>query len=49
MIRRDGFKLIVYPKSEKILLYNLKEDPQELKDIAAEPQSKEKIKTLFVE
>ncbi|MBJ2173248.1 sulfatase-like hydrolase/transferase [Aureibaculum sp. A20] len=49
MIRRDGYKLIVYPKSEKILLYNLKEDPQELKDIAAEPQSKEKIKTLFVE
>ncbi|MDY7393987.1 sulfatase-like hydrolase/transferase [Aureibaculum sp. 2210JD6-5] len=49
MIRKDGFKLIVYPKSEKILLYNLKDDPQELKDIASISENKEKIKNLFSE
>lgn len=49
MIRKGGYKLIVYPKSEKVLLYNLNEDPEELNDIALKPENKEKIKTLFSE
>lgn len=49
MIRKDGFKLIVYPKIKKIRLYNLENDPQELKDIAENPENVEKIKTLFAD
>jgi len=49
MIRKDGFKLIVYPKIEKIRLYNLENDPQELKDIAENPENGEKIKALFAD
>ena len=49
MIRKDGFKLIVYPKIKKIRLYNLENDPQELKDIADNPENGEKIKTLFAD
>ena len=29
MIRKDGYKLILYPKSNKILLYDMKNDPLE--------------------
>ncbi len=47
MIRKDNYKLILYPKSKQILLYNLKEDPQELKDIASNPENIAKIKSLF--
>ncbi|PIA80267.1 choline-sulfatase [Gaetbulibacter sp. 4G1] len=47
MIRKDNYKLILYPKSKKVLLYNLKEDPLELKDIASNPENIAKIKSLF--
>lgn len=49
MIRKDGYKLIVYPKIKKIRLYNLENDPQELQDIADNPENGEKIKTLFAD
>jgi len=49
MIRKDDFKLIVYPKIKKIRLYNLENDPQELEDIADNPENGEKIKTLFAD
>ena len=47
MIRKENYKLIVYPKSGKLLLYDLKNDPLELKDISSENVNSEKIKTLF--
>ncbi len=47
MIRKDGYKLLVYPEIDKVLLYNLNEDPEEMNDLAADPAQKERIKTLF--
>ncbi|MCK0156296.1 sulfatase-like hydrolase/transferase [Cellulophaga sp. F20128] len=49
MIRKDGYKLIVYPKIEKVLLYDLNKDPKELKDIAEQPENSKKLKTLFAD
>lgn len=47
MIRKDYYKLILYPQSKQILLYNLKNDPLELNDISANEENKDKIKSLF--
>lgn len=37
MVRTDQYKLIVYPKLNKILLFDLEKDPEELRDRAADP------------
>lgn len=43
----DGeFKLIYYPKIDKTILYNLKEDPMEMHDLAVDPKYAEKIQEL---
>ncbi|GAA3584553.1 sulfatase-like hydrolase/transferase [Snuella lapsa] len=47
MIRKDNYKLIVYPRSEQILLYDLKKDPMELHDIASDEANTGRIKSLF--
>jgi arylsulfatase A-like enzyme len=47
MIRKDGFKLIVYPKINKILLFDLKNDPLEQHNISDQNQYKDKVKNLF--
>ncbi|MEK6479700.1 sulfatase-like hydrolase/transferase [Catalinimonas sp. 4WD22] len=47
MIRKDGLKLIVYPEIDKVLLYNVEEDPKELHNLAEDPAYKKKIKRLF--
>lgn len=47
MIRKDGFKLLVYPKIEKLLLFNLEEDPNEMNNLADDIAYAEKVKTLF--
>ncbi|GGZ13354.1 choline-sulfatase [Echinicola pacifica] len=49
MIRKDGYKLIVYPKINKVLLYDLNADPNEMKDLAADPAMKSKVNQLFDE
>lgn len=49
MIRKDGFKLIVYPKLNKILLFDMKSDPEEMHDLAALPEHREKVSTMFEE
>ena len=46
----DGeYKLIYYPQIDKTILYNLKKDPLEKKDLAADPQYAEKIAALKAE
>jgi len=49
MIRKDGFKLLVYPEINKVLLFDMKNDPHEMKDLAQDPQYSDKVKTLFDE
>ncbi|TGV00975.1 sulfatase-like hydrolase/transferase [Flavivirga rizhaonensis] len=49
MIRKDGYKLLVYPNIDKILLFDLKNDPEEMNNIADNPSNKERVKTLFEE
>ncbi len=47
MIRKDGFKLMVYPKLKKVLLFDMENDPEEINDIAMESKYKGKIDSLF--
>ncbi|WP_149304672.1 sulfatase-like hydrolase/transferase [Pareuzebyella sediminis] len=49
MIRKDGFKLLVYPKIEKVLLFDLENDPNEMNDLSENPEYSEKVKTLFTD
>jgi choline-sulfatase len=43
----EGWKLIIYPEAKATRLYHLENDPQELKDLAAEPAMLERKKALF--
>jgi arylsulfatase A-like enzyme len=47
MIRKDSYKLIIYPKIDKVLLFDMEQDPNEMNDLATQPQYKEKVSTLF--
>lgn len=47
MIRKNGFKLMVYPEIKKVLLFDLENDPEEMNDIAGDSANKEKVKSLF--
>jgi len=47
MVTEGDYKLILYPKIAKVLLYNVKQDPLELKDLAADPRNGPLIKMLF--
>ncbi len=47
MIRKDGLKLIVYPKLNKVLLFDMENDPEEMNDLAQNPAYKEKVQILF--
>ncbi|UXP31994.1 sulfatase-like hydrolase/transferase [Reichenbachiella agarivorans] len=48
-VRKDGFKLIVYPKAEQLLLFDLNNDPEEITNLADNPEYKGKIRELFDE
>ncbi len=43
----DGWKLILYPKAKVAKLFHLTEDPQETKDLAADPAMAGRKKALF--
>lgn len=46
-VSHEGWKLILYPEVKVARLYNLKEDPKEMKDLAADPAAQAKKKALF--
>ena len=46
MVSVDGYKMIYYPKINKTLLYNLKDDPLEMKNIADYPANAGVIRKL---
>ena len=47
MIRKDNFKLLVYPKINKVLLFDLKNDPHEMNDLSNNPGYFERTKSMF--
>ncbi len=47
MIRKEGFKLIVYPKLNKVLLFDMENDPEEMNDLAANKAYQKKVTQLF--
>ncbi|MEM8966930.1 MAG: sulfatase-like hydrolase/transferase [Bacteroidota bacterium] len=47
MIRKDGMKLIVYPNTNQVLLYNLEDDPKEINNLANDPAYAEQVVSLF--
>jgi len=47
MIRKDGFKLIVYPKLDKTLLFDMENDPEEMNDLAKLPEYQDKVTELI--
>jgi len=49
MVAKDGFKLILYPKGQISLLYDLKKDPEELENLAGNPENLPRMKQLFSE
>ena len=46
-VTEGDYKLILYPKIKRARLYHLKNDPLEMKDLAASTESKPIIKRLF--
>ena len=40
-------KLMVYPKIKKLLLFDLKNDPQEQQDVSDKIQHRNRVKNLF--
>lgn len=45
MIRKEGFKLLIYPEIDKVLLFDLKNDPEEMNDIS--DANKDKVTKMF--
>jgi choline-sulfatase len=46
-IRTEQYKLIVYPKAEKIRLYDIQADPLEMNDLAEDVSKQSIVKDLF--
>lgn len=49
MIKKDGYKLIVYPDANKVKLFDLNKDPDEMQDLANNAMYLSKVKDLFSE
>ncbi len=46
MVTQDGYKLIVYPRADKIRLYHVAQDPYELHDLAESTESQPIVRKL---
>jgi arylsulfatase A-like enzyme len=46
-VKQDGYKLLLYPKIAKARLYNLRDDPNEMNDLAGDPRYGPVMKKLF--
>jgi len=46
-VTMDGYKLILYPGIQKALLFDLRKDPLEMKDLGDRPESLPRMKKLF--
>ena len=47
MISKDSYKLLIYPPVGKVQLFDLKNDPQEMNNLAEVPEYKSKVDSLF--
>lgn len=47
MIRVDDYKLILYPEAGVVKLFDLKNDPDEIKDLSSIPRHKERIRSMY--
>ncbi|MEK6238403.1 MAG: sulfatase-like hydrolase/transferase, partial [Planctomycetales bacterium] len=47
MVTLGDHKLILYPKAKKVLLFNVKSDPLEMKNLADESEHQSTVKKLF--
>jgi arylsulfatase A-like enzyme len=47
MIRKDDMKLLVYPEANKLLLFDLKNDPLETKDLSMKEDKRKLVTSLF--
>ncbi|WP_010521471.1 sulfatase-like hydrolase/transferase [Aquimarina agarivorans] len=47
MIRKNDFKLLVYPKAKKLKLFDLKNDPEEMNNLAQDAAYSSKVSSLF--
>jgi len=46
-VKQDGYKLLLYPKIGRARLFNLVDDPNEMKDLAKDPDSQPIMRRLF--
>jgi arylsulfatase A-like enzyme len=49
MIKKDGYKLIVYPNANKVKLFNLQNDPKEMINLAEKVKHKKLVSEMFKE
>ncbi|AWV96773.1 sulfatase-like hydrolase/transferase [Arcticibacterium luteifluviistationis] len=47
MMRKDGYKLIVYPKADQTLLFDMTEDPLEMNNLSNDPAFQDKKQELL--
>ena len=47
MVRTDKYKLILYPEAKKVQLFDLENDPWEMKNLAADSAHAATISELF--
>jgi hypothetical protein len=47
MVTADGYKLILYPAIKKVLLFDLRNDPNEVTDLSTRSKHAARVKRLF--